>query len=270
MRVRISSLRQHLVEARPLHIQDLAAQGQDGLEATVAALLGRTAGASRLRRCRVRSVAGSRSEQSASLPGRVEPRARLCGRTSSRALRAASRARAAFRHFSRMRLPSAGFSSRNCASASPSDLIDLHSTSALLSLPLVWPSNCGFGQLDADDGRQALAHIVAGEVRLVLFEDVCLRPYSFSVRVSAERKPVTCEPPSTVLMPLAKEKSVSLKLSLYCSATSTSVSSILRSTCSGRCCTTLRFLLRWRRRNAGRPRSSTSPRCRRAHLSYRS
>ena len=36
--------RQHLVEARPLHIEDLAAQGEHGLEGAVARLLGAAAG----------------------------------------------------------------------------------------------------------------------------------------------------------------------------------------------------------------------------------
>ena len=42
--VPISWLRQHLVEARPLDVQDLAAQRQDRLVLAVAALLGRAAG----------------------------------------------------------------------------------------------------------------------------------------------------------------------------------------------------------------------------------
>ena len=37
-------------------------------------------------------------------------------------------------------------------------------TSALPSLPLVWPSNCGSGSLTLIDRGQALAHVVAGEV----------------------------------------------------------------------------------------------------------
>ena len=41
--------REHLVEARALDVQDLAAQRQDGLVVAVAALLGRAAGASRPR-----------------------------------------------------------------------------------------------------------------------------------------------------------------------------------------------------------------------------
>ena len=44
MMVRISSWREHLVEARLLDVEDLAAQRQDRLEAAVAALLGRAAG----------------------------------------------------------------------------------------------------------------------------------------------------------------------------------------------------------------------------------
>ena len=41
------------------------------------------------------------------------------------------------------------------------------------------------------------------------------RAQSLSEVVSAARKPVTCVPPSTVLILLAKARTVSLKLSLY-------------------------------------------------------
>ena len=44
MMLRISSRGERLVEAGLLHVQDLAPQGQDGLERAVAALLGRAAG----------------------------------------------------------------------------------------------------------------------------------------------------------------------------------------------------------------------------------
>ena len=113
-------------------------------------------------------LAGSRSEQSASLPGRVRLSSALLRMTRSRALRAASRARLAVRHFSMIFLPSRGFSSS-------------HSVSASATTDSTWPAHLGVaqldlglalelrvGQLDADDGRQALAHVVAGEVGVVL------------------------------------------------------------------------------------------------------
>src|SRR5438874_661295 len=57
-------------------------------------------------------LAGSRSEQSASLPGRPPP-VRALLRTVSRALRAASRARAAINDLSMTRLATGGFASKN-------------------------------------------------------------------------------------------------------------------------------------------------------------
>ncbi len=87
-----------LVQAGALGVEDLAAQGQDGLEVAVAALLGASRRPSRPRRCRARSSVGSRSEQSASLPGRVRLSRADLRMTRSRALRAASRARAEVRH----------------------------------------------------------------------------------------------------------------------------------------------------------------------------
>jgi hypothetical protein len=61
-------------------------------------------------------------------------------------------------------------------------------------------------QLDRDHRRQALAHVLAGEVVVLLLEQALSRAYLLSVRVSAERKPLRCEPPSRVLMLLANEK----------------------------------------------------------------
>ena len=106
--------------------------------------------------------AGSRSWQSASLPGRpLESMADL-RRVSSRALRAASRARAASMHLPMMRRATV-----ECLSKySPSFSLTSCSTSPLMSLfslPLVWPSNCGCGSLHGDDGDQAFAHVVAGD-----------------------------------------------------------------------------------------------------------
>ena len=86
---------------------------------------------------------GSFSEQSASLPGKV-PVSRLFFRTTrSRALRAASRARADNKHLSMIPLASSGCSSRYKANPSATTLSTAGLASALPSLPLVCPSNCG-------------------------------------------------------------------------------------------------------------------------------
>ena len=118
--------------------------------------------------------AGSRSWQSASLPGSDSPSRAPLRMTRSRALRAASRARAAVRHFSMIRRPSPGFSSRYWARLSVTAVWTWPLTSALPSFAFVWPSNCGLGQLDADDGGQALADVVAGEVAVGVLEDAGL------------------------------------------------------------------------------------------------
>ena len=60
---------------------------------------------------KISHLLGSRSEQSASLPGRLADSSTVLRRGRSRALRAASRARAAFRQRSRIALETCGFSS---------------------------------------------------------------------------------------------------------------------------------------------------------------
>ena len=81
--------------------------GRIGLEAAVAALLGRAAGRVALDDEQL-ARAGSRSWQSASLPGSALPSSALLRMTRSRALRAASRARAAVSDFSMIRRAVAG------------------------------------------------------------------------------------------------------------------------------------------------------------------
>ena len=66
------------------------------------------------------------------------------------------------------------------------------------------------GELDADDRRQALAHVLAGEVAVRVAEQPAFFAHSLSDRVSARRKPVRCVPPSTVLMLLAKVRTFSV------------------------------------------------------------
>ena len=117
---------EHLVVAGLFDVEDLALQREDRLELAVAALLGGAAGRLHPRRGRVRSVSGSRSEQSASLPGRPPPSSAPLRRVRSRALRAASRARAASMALLMIFFATEGFCSRKRAET----LVDerLHST----------------------------------------------------------------------------------------------------------------------------------------------
>ena len=89
------------------------------------------------------AAAGSRSLQSASLPGRFELSSTPLRRVSSRALRAASRARAASTTFSTIRRASRGFSSRKAESCSPTVDSTQPRTSEETSFSLVWLENLG-------------------------------------------------------------------------------------------------------------------------------
>ena len=66
------------------------------------------------------------------------------------------------------------------------------------------------GQLDADDGGQALADVVAGQVAVGVLEHPGAARPVVERAVSAARKPVTWVPPSTVLMLLAKARTFSV------------------------------------------------------------
>jgi len=91
--------------------------------------------------------AGSRTVQSASLPGRVEFSSADLRRVRSRALRAACRARAASTALPTIRFASPGFSSKNSPSLRLTDSLTKPSIGGLPSLVLVWPSNCGSASL---------------------------------------------------------------------------------------------------------------------------
>ena len=86
---------------------------------------------------------GSRTEQSASLPGSAEFSSADLRRVRSRALRAAARAWAAETAFLTTWLASCGFSSRNSASARLTMFWTKPAMPGLPSLVFVWPSNCG-------------------------------------------------------------------------------------------------------------------------------
>ena len=125
--------------------------------------------------------AGSLIVQSASLPGRPMPPMRGLARA-----RRAPCARP--RGPGRRRPPcgrparaSCGFSSRNSASLALTTEATKPSMPGLPSLVFVWPSNCGSVQLGRDDGGQALADVLAGEVLVLLLELALL------ARVAVER-----------------------------------------------------------------------------------
>ena len=90
-------------------------------------------------------LAGSRSWQSASLPGREATSSAPLRRVSSRALRAASRAAAASTIFCTMLRASFGFSSNHCDSRSAMTLSTTGRTSDETSLSFVWLENFGSG-----------------------------------------------------------------------------------------------------------------------------
>ena len=100
---------------------------------------------------------------------------------------------------------SLGFSSRN----SPRPVLTIDSTKpampGLPSLVLVWPSNCGSRSLTEITAVSPSRTSSPERLSSFSLSRPWSRAYLLSVRVSAERKPLRCEPPSRVLMLLAKE-----------------------------------------------------------------
>ena len=147
MMLRISSRGQRLVEARLLHVQDLAAQGQDGLERAVAALLGRAAGGVALDQVQL-ALLGVALLALGELAGqaRAVERALAAGEVA-RLARGLAGARGVEDLRGRSAWRPAGSPRGRRASLSFIRLSTMPLTSELPSLPLVWPSNCGFGTL---------------------------------------------------------------------------------------------------------------------------
>ncbi len=113
---------------------------------------------------------GSRSLQSASLPGRPPESSAPLRRVRSRALRAASRAR----RLDRLGDDALGHR-RVVLEVIAQLLVDQRLDLALdvaVELALGLALELGLGQLDADHGDQALAHVVASEVFLDVLEQV--------------------------------------------------------------------------------------------------
>jgi len=185
---------QHLVVAGLFDVEDFSLEGQDGLELAIAALLGGASGAFALDQIQFTTVwvALAAVSQFAGQSAAVE-RAFAAGQV--RALRAASRAREASMALLMMRLAMGGFCSRNMPSRSLTKAERSCDVGVELALGLAFELR--LRELDADHGNQALAHIVAAEVLLHVFEESELLTDGVIVRVRDVRKPERCDPPST-------------------------------------------------------------------------
>ena len=134
---------QHLVDAGPLDVQDLAPDGQDGLGPRVAGVLGRAAGRVPLDDEQLALPRGRATSSRPACPGRPAPSSPDLRRVRSRACWAATRARWASSDFLTIWLASVGFSSSHSASFSLVARSTSERMGTLPSLALVWPSNCG-------------------------------------------------------------------------------------------------------------------------------
>ena len=120
------------------------------------------------------AFSGSRSWQSASLPGRLATSSTPLRRVSSRALRAASRAAAASTTLATMILAGAGFSSsqrfERLADQALDDRLDLGADQLVLGLR----GELGVRHLDREHAGQTLAGVLAGERHLLALGDAAL------------------------------------------------------------------------------------------------
>gem|GEM_PF-5125277 len=110
-----------------------------------------------------------------------------------------------------MRLATAGFSPRKVSRCSYKRFSTRPLTSLLPSLVLVWPSNWGWGSLTLITAiRPSRTSSPWRWPFLRLFGRSLAPMYWLMARVSPALKPERCEPPSRVLMLLAKVKICSL------------------------------------------------------------
>ena len=134
---------EHLDELRLFDVEDLPAQGQDGLGVRIAARVGRAAGRVAFDQVQLARTSDRGVRQSRSFSGRPPEVSAPLRRTISRAFRAASRASAARSRLLAMSLATLGFSSKNLVRPSLTIDVTIPSTSLLPSFVLVCPSNCG-------------------------------------------------------------------------------------------------------------------------------
>ena len=113
-------------------------------------------------------------EQSASLPGRVEPSSRPLRRVRSRALRAALRARAALTDLSTIWRALGGVLFEELGELGVDRGLDQRADLGVAQLGLGLALELRVLELDRDDRRETLAHVFAGEVLLFLLEQPLL------------------------------------------------------------------------------------------------
>ena len=159
------------------------------------------------------ACAGSRSWQSASLPGSVLTSSTPLRRVSSRALRAASRALAASITFCTIALASRGCVSNQWLIASAAAACTTGCTSELTSLSLVWLLNFGSGTFT--DSTAVMPSRMSSPTRSPAPSCPCSRRIWSTTRVSAWRNPARWLPPSRCGMLLVKHSMVSWKLSFH-------------------------------------------------------
>ena len=165
---------QHLVEARPLDIKDLAAQRQDRLKGAVAPLLGRAAGRIALDdeqfgRGRVALLAiGQLAGQGGDVERALAPR-QLAGLA-----RGLARGRR-LDHLADDLAASAGCSSNHWPSFSAHDGLDHRADFRGDQLVLGLRREFGIGHLDRQHAGQAFAHVVAGQRHFFSFGDAANR-----------------------------------------------------------------------------------------------
>ena len=163
MMVRISSFASILSRRAFSTLRILPRSGRMAWKLPVAALLGRAAGRVALDEVELalRRVVAPSSRPAC--PGREPPSRTLLRRASSRALRAASRARAAETAFSTILRADRRVLLEEVAQALADDALDDALDLAVAELGLGLALELRLAELDGDDGRQALADVVAGE-----------------------------------------------------------------------------------------------------------
>ena len=197
---------QHLVEAGPLDVEDLAADRQDRLDAGVAGLRGRAAGGVALddEQLALAGVAARAVRRACRACPR--PRGRDLRRVASRALRAATRARGRVRcAFLTILLGLGGVLLEPVGQLLVGGLLDQRAHRDVAELALGLALELRVAEPHRDDGGEALADVLALEVLVLLLEEA-LGPGVLVDHVGEGlRKPSSCMPPSMVVMPLAKQ-----------------------------------------------------------------
>ena len=161
---------QHLVDARLLDVDDLAAQRQDGLEGAVARLLGRAAGRVALDEVEL----GERRVAQRAVGQLAGQRRALEQALAAREVARLARGRARPRRLDRLvdDLPRlARVLLEELGQLGVDRRLDQGADLGVAQLALGLALELRVAQLDRDERREALAHVFAGEVLLLLLEE---------------------------------------------------------------------------------------------------